>query len=233
MMSNVLRIVRHEVRLLSRNMRAMLGHVVAVAMLGLLLLLAIRSGNDQALTGLFATLILAAALAPAFNIAVHALVGEKERGTMESLLLLPVSPLELVTAKLGLATGLAAIGVAVVLGAAPTAVVLWGRPAQIGMLFNSLTLWVAIVLAPLTSAMCCLVVIVISGRATNTQAATNLSMVVTLPLALLLLGWMFGNFRIGWTHLASVTVVLSIIVGVLLWLCPAALEPHVLIRRRS
>lgn len=233
MIKDVIRLVRHEARLLARNKKILSSNVVSALMIGGLMVLSIKAGNDAMLTGFFATVIMAAALAPSFNIAVHSLVGEKERGTMEVLLLLPVSRGEIVAAKLALALGLALLGIVVVMISGPAAIAVWGHAGQHRLLFNPLTVWVAIVLAPLTSAMCCLLVIVISGWATNTQAATNMSMVVTLPLALLLLGWMLGSIRVDATHLGLVTLTLVLLVLGLFRLCPAALQPHVLVRRRS
>lgn len=233
MTGHMLHILKHETLLLSRNTRVIASNLVALGLTAGILVVGIKSGSDVALTGVFATLIMVGALAPSFNIAVHALVGEKERGTMEPLLLLPVSPREILAGKLALALSAGALGIGIVLAAGPLAVAVWGDPGQYAHLINVVIILVATVVAPLTSAMCCLLVIVISGRSTNTQTATNVSMVVTLPLIFLLLGWMFGSIRVGVPHLALLTVVLLLLIGILFRLSPAALAPAVLIRGRG
>jgi hypothetical protein len=87
----VWRIARHELLLLRRNPKALWSNLFGLLMIGLIFVNAIREGAPRpALMGMFLMLIFFASAASPLAFAIHSFVGERERRTLEQLLVLPL-----------------------------------------------------------------------------------------------------------------------------------------------
>lgn len=153
---------------------------------------------------LMAPLFLLVPVMAASVVAANSLVGEKERGTLESLLFAPVDLTSLFVGKV-----LSALVPAVLLSLVTfllygLAVNLLGWPL-FGRLFFPTLNWAPLMLVvmPMASLACILANVFISARVADFQAAYQLSGMVVLPVLLLLFGQFSGAMMLdAWVLLA-------------------------------
>lgn len=167
-------------------------------------------------THVLAPMILLVPVMFAAVIAADAVAGEKERGTLEGVLLTPLSDRELATAKL-----LSALVPAVVLGVGGALVyavvgnlsvgLQVGRPVLPTLEFTLLTLWVG----PTFAAAALGAVLLVSVRVGSTQEAFQIGGVVVLPVLALLVTQATGVVLLSPT-LLLVTGALVALVAVVL-----------------
>jgi ABC-type Na+ efflux pump permease subunit len=232
-MSGLGLVVRHEFRMLARNKKVVLGQVIAVVILWSLLANNIRQGAHEQLTGYFFLLLFVAAVGVPASVGVHAFVGEKERGTMEALLLLPISMRALIGGKWLATLAVALIELGVVYLGGVAAAKLYARPDQYHFVVNTATQFVAAVIAPLSAALFALVAIIVSGKSSNTQSALSVTAFVAAPILLVLLGVLLGLLAVTrWSVLAaSGALLVADLIAYRVAL--SALTPETLIRRRA
>ena len=167
------------------------------------------------LVSLFAPMVLVVPVMLATVAAASAIAGERERRTLELLLLSPITDRQLLLAKT-LAAWLPAIAVTVAGSAAYQLVataLLSGydvRPFP-NLLWTLLIVWVS----PAIAAVSLLLVVVISGRSRTVQDAIQLGGVLVLPLIGLLVAQSTGALLLTPLHLA--------VGGGLLWAAAGAL----------
>lgn len=167
-------------------------------------------------TYLAAPLYLLVPLVVAQVIAADSIAGERDRGTLEGVLLTPVSDRELLAAKLLAAwipATLVGLGGGVVYSIVAD-VTLW--PAVHHLVLPNVT-WVLLVvwLAPALSAAALAVTVLISARARTFQGAQQIAGFCTLPVVFLLVSQVNGLLLLGsWLVLAA---------GALLWAIAACL----------
>lgn len=173
---------------------------------------------EVALVYLLSPLLLIVPLMTASVIAADAIAGERERQTLESLLLTPLTDRELFTAKL-LGAWLPAVTVGVV-GGVVYAVV--AELATIGLvdgrLFPNLV-WAGLVLwvGPAIAAVSLGITVLVSARVRTVQEAFQLAGVVVLPVVALIVSQAAG--------LLVLSPVLVLLVGAAIWAVAALLLP--------
>lgn len=226
-------VVAHELRMLSRNKKVLLGHSVGIFILWSLLVANIRDGAREPLTGYFLLLLLAVAVGVPSSVGVHAFVGEKERRTMEPLLLLPISMRALIGGKFLTIVMVSLAEFAVVCIAGVAAAKLVAQPDQYRFVISPLTQYVAVVVAPLFIMLFTLIAIIVSGRSSNTQSALSVMAFIAVPVAIVLLGMMLGALSVSeWAALAATGIlVLANLVAYRIAL--SAVTTEALVERRA
>ncbi|WP_020573815.1 ABC transporter permease subunit [Actinopolymorpha alba] len=152
-------------------------------------------------------------------LATDSVAGERERGTLEGLLLAPVSDRDLLVAKL---LGALLPAVAINLGCALiyltiTDIAMWpvlGRP----LLPHATWLVLVLVVAPSVSAAALALAVFVSARARSVQGAQQIASVTVLPLVFLVVGQFSGLLFLGPWQLVGVAAVLWVVTGGLVWL---------------
>jgi ABC-type Na+ efflux pump permease subunit len=169
------------------------------------------------LTHLLTPLVLLVPIMLATVIAADGLAGEKERGTLEGLLLTPLSDQDLATAKL-LAAWLPAVVLGVLGAVAYAAVANAVVGTQVGRLvlptveFAVMVLWVG----PAMAAAGLGAVSLVSARVQTTQEAFQIGGVVVLPVVALLVSQAVGALLLSTWLLVAVGVVALLGAGALL-----------------
>jgi ABC-2 type transport system permease protein len=180
------------------------------------------------LVSLFAPMILVVPVMLATVAAASAIAGERERRTLELLLLSPITDRQLLLAKT-LGAWVPAL-VITVLGSTAYQVVATAllagydvRPFP-NLLWTLVTVWVS----PAIAAVSLLLVVVISGRSRTVQDAIQLGGVLVLPLIGLLVAQSTGVLLLTPLHLAVGGGVLWVAAGILLQTGARALRRDVL-----
>lgn len=168
-------------------------------------------------TYLLAPLILLVPVMFAAVLAADAVAGEKERGTLEALLLTPLTDRELATAKL-LSSLLPAATIGILGAVLYATVANLSVGVQVGRLvlptmeFATMALWTG----PAFAAMSLAAVLLVSARVETTQAAFQLGGVVVLPVIGMLIVQAAGILLLSvWLLAAAGVVALVIAVGLL------------------
>lgn len=166
---------------------------------------------------LFAALFLIIPLMTASVIAADSFAGEKERGTMESLLFTPVDMRSLFTGKV-LAALLPAIALSLVtflLNATVVNLVAW---PLFGRIFFPNINWLPLMLLviPMISLIAVLLNVFISARVSSFQAAYQMGGMVVLPVVLLIFGQVSGALLLDTVVLLIIGLVLGVLNAVLL-----------------
>jgi ABC-type Na+ efflux pump permease subunit len=156
-------------------------------------------------------------LMAASTVSIDSFVGEKERGTLEGLLLAPVNMRSIFTAKV-LAAFLPAIGVSLVsfvLFAICANVSAW---SLFGRIFFPHINWAPLVflVMPAVSLFAILINVFISARVSTFQAGYQLGAILVLPLVAVMIGQFTGLMLLDTRILLAIGVVLMIIDYVLL-----------------
>jgi ABC-type Na+ efflux pump permease subunit len=228
----VMRIAAFHWRVLRRNAKLLVTHLLSLSILVLIAIMHVKGlGADEAVGVVTGVLLLAACAAP-MGMGVHVLVSERVRGTMEAMLLLPVSKIALLSGKSLVVYAIALIeiaGVALVLGLAARAE---GNEGLAAALASPLVWVVLLAMAPLLSALLTLMAVIISGRAEDAQTASNQSVVVALPIMILLGSLWFGALALRPTLVAVVLLVTVLLCGVALRSAAAWLDDETLASRR-
>lgn len=232
MHSPVRTITVHDARLLVRNRRFLASNMGGIGLLLLLVIGNMRRQQGEALTGMFVVALLAAALFTPMSVAAFALVGEKERRTLEPLLLTPVSVSQLIAAKatvsVVLSLGVLALVWIVALSAAALRDV-----STLHFLVAPSTILISLVFAPVASAAFSLIAITVSGRAPDTQTALATCQLVVSPLILGLIALWMGAFRVTEQFFASAAGGLLLLTFLLFKLSVRMSQPEVLLAKRG
>ena len=226
-------VVSHELQLLRRSKKVVLGQSVAIVILWSLLASHVRRGELQPLTGYFLLLLFVAAVGAPASVGVHAFVGEKERRTLEPLLLVPVSMRELMGGKFLTTMVVSLVELVCVYIAGVAAVRVFGQPQQYEYVVNPLTRYVAAVLAPLFAILFSLIALVVSGRSANTQAALSMTAFVAAPIVLVVFGLMLGALAISKWALLLATGVLVLMDCATFFVAASLLTPERLLQRHG
>ena len=229
-------LVEHELKLLVRNKRLVWSHVLA--MLGGFALFAesVHRGRLALAIPFFLIMLLVPTLGAPAAIGVHMFVGEKERRTMEPLLLLPVPLRTLLGAKFVTMLAVSFAELVVVLFGEVAALRTWGSPTLYALAVNSTTLYIAGLLLPLLGVFIGLLVLIVSARATNTQSATQMIMFVMLipMMSLITVVTTYGGLNaITWRSLEVGTGALAILNLLAYGIARRGLTPAALIRKRG
>lgn len=160
----------------------------------------------------FLMLLVLVPVSGAISLAAHAVVGEKHARTLEPLLATPVTPLELLLAKV-----LSALWPALTLEAAAAALYFAGigwlaSPGVLGALATARTALVLVGLGPVAALLALQLVVLASTRARDPRTAQQVGVFVVLPILVPVMAQ-----GIGWW--VSETVVLAATAaGAALWL---------------
>ena len=173
---------------------------------------------EVALVYLLSPLLLIVPLMTASVIAADAIAGERERQSLEGLLLTPLTDRELFTAKL-LSAWLPAVTVGVVGGVVYAAVAELATTGLVdGRLFPNLV-WAGLVLwvGPAIAAVSLGITVLVSARVRTVQEAFQLAGIVVLPVIALIVSQATG--------LLGLSPVLVVVGGAVIWLVAALLLP--------
>ncbi len=175
----------------------------------------IEGTNGAALAALLATyiippLLVIVPLMAASVLATDSIAGERERGTLEGLLLTPASDREILVGKLlGALLPAAALGLLAHLAYAVVADLLLaptlGRPVLPTLPWLVTVLW----FGPAFTAAALGLVVIVSARARTVQAAYQVSGVCVLPLILVTIGQATGVLLLVWW--------VALLAGAVLW----------------
>jgi len=172
-----------------------------------------------ALVYIFAPMFLIVPMMVASVIAADSFAGEKERKTLEALLYIPITDLELYGAKL-LSAWLPATFVAL------TGFVLYSLMANLaawpvmGRVFFPNTMWLLLALwvAPAAAGLGLGAMVLVSSRSQGFQDAYQIGSVVVIPLALLMVGQFTGMMYFSAELVALLGLAFWVIDAALLWL---------------
>lgn len=233
-MREILLIARHELRVLARNRRMLASVATGLGIVLMLLFVNLRERAGGDLTGLFFFVLIGAAVGIPLSVAINALVGEKERRTIEPLLLLPIAARTLVAGKAAVTLLLSAVALALVYGVAAAQAWLLADAGALDALLDPRTVYTATVLAPLTLAPFTLLAMAVSARAPDAQTAGMTSFLLLLPLWLVLVGVWMGVIGINQRFLlASTAVLLALGVGAFAVAVRVVGDTRRLVHRRS
>lgn len=142
-------------------------------------------------------LFLIGPIVAAVSIAAYSVVGEKQSRALEPLLTTPLTAGEILVAK-GLASFIPALVVEVI-GVALMIVVVgvFAKPGVLDALMTARTAVLLGLVGPLVSLTSLQTAIAVSSRASDPRSAQQISAVVALPLAAILIGQVTGAFVIG------------------------------------
>lgn len=229
---HVWRIVRWQLVVLRRSPSRLASHL-----LGLVCLMGLSFARideaEQLAPALTLTLLFVAASGAPLTIGAHALVAERFGGTLEPLLLLPVSRSALIAGKM---LGILAVALVelVAVWALSLAVAVLQGPAALRMaLLSPELLLVLTVAAPELALLLTILVIVVSGRARDPQNAASLSLVAAAPLAGGVLLLWFAGYALGWTVLVAASAILAVVCAVAFRMSVVLLTDDALVSKRS
>jgi len=227
------KLASHELRLLRRNPRVVFSNVVGLAVIVLLFLSQVPRANESEIAALLIVVLLAASGGAPLSLGVHAFVAEKERRTLESLLLVPVPRMALVAGKLLPCLMVSAAEVSTVLLAAWLTAATGRVPALTRTLATPEVAFVVAVVCPLFSLLYTQCAVIISGRSPDAQTASNMTALVALPVLLILGGAWLGFVTVESGALVFLTLLLVVINLVLMRTAVALLPNEILIGRRG
>lgn len=158
-------------------------------------------------------------------VAADSLAGEKERGTLESLLFAPMDMLSLFTGKV-LAAFLPSMVLSLVTFLISTVTVNLTGWRLFGRIFFPALNWLPLMLLviPMVSLLAIFLTVFISARVATFQAAYQMGGLLVLPALLLLVGQASGLLLLGPGLLTAVGVGLALINLALLWLIVRGLD---------
>ena len=152
----------------------------------------------------FLLLFLMAPIVGAVSLAAHSVVGEKQGRTLEPLLTTPLSTAELLVAK-AVASFLPAIAIeALGLTAYFALVAVLSLPGVTGSLFTARTLVMVALVGPIAALTALQGTIAISSRVNDPRSAQQLSVLLVVPLATLLVGQIAGAFVVTTSMLVAI-----------------------------
>lgn len=165
---------------------------------------------------LLAPVVLIVPVTLAVITAAGAIAGERERGTLETLLLTPVSDRELFVAKTA-GAWLPAVALTIV-GAVAYQVIASLALADLGVRVFPNLLWTLLVLwvAPALAAAALAAVVMVSARARTLQDAMQVGGVLILPLVAVAVGQATGTLALGATTVTATGAVMWLVAAVLL-----------------
>lgn len=138
-------------------------------------------------------------------------VGEKEQGTMETLLLTPMTVKEIFRAKVEMCVRLSLLVTGISL-------VLFGITAAVGNMILQMPFWldwswlvVIVLLAPALTVFGVMFMVLVSGRSKSYMEAIQTSGYVVLPLILLFIGQFTGLFVLGPLPLAVLSLIVILL----------------------
>jgi ABC-type Na+ efflux pump permease subunit len=231
-MGYMTRIVRHDFSLIGRNKQMLASTGFGLGLILMLVLVNLRERPLEEILGLFFFLFVGAAVAMPITLAVNGVVGEKERGTMEALLLLPLSRSELVLAKMAVTLVAALAGLLIVYGVSLACTAWMAPPGSVQVLLDPRILFTALVLAPMTVVPFSLGALALSARAPDAQTASANALLLMVPLWVVLFGVWMGVIGVTGRFLIASSAVLAGLAWGAFRLAIVAFSPEVLIRRR-
>lgn len=232
-MSPMRLICRHDLRLLMRNHKMLGSFALGIGIILLLVLANAKERGAAELAGPLLFLFVGAAVAAPISVAVHGVVGEKERRTMEPLLLLPISAGALMAGKALVTLLLSLAGLAFVYLVAFLTLPLVGGEAAAGALTDPRLIYTACVLAPLSVIPFSLLALAVSARAPDAQTASATSFIILVPVWVVLFGVWMGMIGVNQRFLGVSTVVLLGLCWLTFAVAVRSVDPEALIRRRK
>jgi len=228
---HLLRVARLQWQSIRRNRALLLTHALTLFTLLTLTLNRIVQAEGEGAGGLAGGLLLLAVCGTPVSVGAHVLVHERGRGTLEALLLLPISKASLLTGKALAIYGLALIETAVVavallltLSVLPgQSAALWSWPVAIGLLL----------LVPLLGCLLTVIVMVASGRTSDPQTASSMALLASGPVMAAIIGLWVGLLQLRPALLVLLVMGTALLLTVALRVALAALTDEALVARRN
>jgi ABC-2 type transport system permease protein len=162
-------------------------------------------------------LFLVGPIVAAVSLAAYSVVGEKQARTLEPLLTTPLTTLELLVAKVVAAFVPALIAEAIGFALFVLMVRAFAQPGVLAALLDVRTAVLLALVGPLAALTALQLAIAVSSRASDPRSAQQISAVVVLPMAAVLVGQITGVFIIGTGVLLLAALGLAVV-----WLAVAA-----------
>jgi ABC-2 type transport system permease protein len=159
-------------------------------------------------------LFLVGPIVAAVSLAAYSVVGEKQARSLEPLLTTPLTTLEILVAKVFAAFMPALMAEAIGFALFVVMVYTFAEPGVLGALLNLRTGVLLTVVGPLAALTALQLSIAVSSRVSDPRSAQQISAVVVLPLAAVLVGQITGVFIVGTAMLLLAAVGLLAIWGV-------------------
>lgn len=230
MNEHLLRVARLQWQSLRRNRALLLIHFLTLSTLLMLTLNRILQTEGEGAGGLAGGLLLLAVCGTPVSVGAHVLVHERGRGTLEALLLLPISKAHLLTGKALAICGLALIETAVV--ALALLLTLSLLPGQSAALWSWPVGLALLLLVPLLGCLLTVIVMVASGRTSDPQTASSMALLTSGPLMAAVIGLWVGLFQLRPALLVLLVIGAALLLTVALRMALAMLTDEALVARR-
>jgi ABC-type Na+ efflux pump permease subunit len=225
-------IARHDFKLFLTNKRLLSSTGVGYVLITLTMLANIKHESGPAVTGRFIAALLALSVLVPITTAVHSIVGEKERGTIEPLLLLPVSTEAIILGK-GLLAWILSVSVYVLAWLLAITVVASMAPRNFPYILNPITLFVTFVVGPITTVLFTLFGISVSARAPDTQTALGMAQLIVAPAGFFLIAIWLGAVSVTGQFLPFLILVVAAVGVVSVRGAIRSIDPERLVRKRG
>lgn len=231
MNEHLLRVARLQWQGIRRNRVLLVTHAMALFTLLVLTLNRIILTGSEGAGGLAGGLLLIAVCGTPVSVGAHVLVHERSRGTLEALLLLPISKVDLLTGKALAIYGIALVETAVV-GVA-LLLALWLLPGLSAALWSWPVAAGLVLLILLLGCLLTAVVMVASGRTTDPQTASSMALLVSGPMMAAVIGLWFGLLLLRPALLVLLVLGTTLLLFVTLRAALALLTDEALVARRN
>lgn len=145
----------------------------------------------------FLFLFLIGPIVAAVSLAAYSVVGEKQARTLEPLLTTPLTTMEMLIAKVLAAFVPALVGEAIGFALFVLVVTMFAPPGVIGALLTVRTAVLLALVGPLAALTALQLAIAVSSRVSDPRSAQQISAIVVMPVAVILVGQITGVFIIG------------------------------------
>lgn len=166
----------------------------------------------------FMLLFILAPIVGAVTLAAYSVVGEKQGRTLEPLLTTPITPAELLLAKVAAAFAPALVIEVIGLAAYVVLVAAFAEPGVLGALLTPRSAILVGLIGPLASLAALQMTIAVSSRVSDPRSAQQIAVLLVLPLVGMLVGQIIGAFFVPAWGLLLVASGLAVVWVILLLL---------------
>lgn len=166
----------------------------------------------------FSLLILMVSVVGSMSLGAHAVIGEKMARTLEPLLATPLSTAELLAAKtlMPLAFALSLMWSTLLIYVVGMAAV--AEPGVAATFLGTRTMLVFFMIGPLIALLSLLLAVTISSRVNDPRSAQQLGALVVIPITVVFVAQLAGQFVLGPRALLLAAAVLAAVDALLLWI---------------
>jgi ABC-2 type transport system permease protein len=151
------------------------------------------------------------------SLAAQAIIGEKQGRSLEPLLMTPLAVPELLIAKVLTPFAMSAVLLVLTFAIYLGCMTAWGEPGVWRTLFWGRTLLIYGLVGPLISLTALLTAAIVSSRVNDARTAQQLGGFLALPVTVLFVAQLSGQFLIGTPAIVATAVILALASLALLW----------------